>query len=168
MAVLPITMRGRQRQPMNYATGTPNDTGSGAGQPPPQTGGPAATMNYGYGNYGRIPSMPGVQQQPMRTYAGIHPGAMAPYAGNNGGQGAAITPLMGRVNPGMGGMATISPLYGRVGGQGMPQGGGYNFAPVNPNMLYTLRRRGVLPTLPSMSQTSPLGSNANPYRVEAY
>lgn len=141
MAVLPIV--NRRKQPMNYATGTPNDTG---GQPPAQTGGNAAPMNFGYGNVGRTPSMPGVQQQPMRGYAGIQPGAMAPYAGNNGGQMGAIASLMGRVNPGMGGGASIAPLYGRVGGQGMPQGGGYNFAPMNPNMLYALRRRGILPT----------------------
>ena len=143
MAVLPTGMminRRRQQQPgMNYATGTPTDTG----QPPAQPGA-AAPMNYGYGNYGRTPSVPGLQQQPMRGYAGMQPGAMMPAAGNGGGP--AIASLQARVNPNMGGMAGITPLYAQVGGQGMRPGGGYNLTPMNSNMLTVLRRRGILPT----------------------
>lgn len=137
MAVLPTGMmvnRNRRQPGMNYANGTPNDTG----QPP------SAPMNYGYGNYGRTPSVPGLQQQPMRGYAGIQPGAMMPAAGNGGGP--AIASLQGRMNPNMGGMAGITPLYAQVGGQGSPQGAGYSFTPMANNMLYTLRRRGILPT----------------------
>lgn len=166
MAILPVGTWGsqgnRNRQPMNYATGTPNDVGSGTGQPqaPAQPVVPQLNMGFGMPNsaYANARMRPGYGMPQGYVRGNMAPQPL-PMRFQQGGMSPLANPLAGQMGYGQGsGGQNIQNFANRMGGWQGGMQGGFGF---NPNMLVQMRR-GVLPT------TAPLGSNANPYRVSAY